>query len=575
MKILVNQVGYQTGSLARAVLMGRSGESLPDTVLLRDSEGRQIAEFPAGDDETVEGWKDRGFRVVEFPAAEGGPFTLESVAQDDRTVVSAPFLMGPLVEPKEIVSNLLFGITASRSIGAGDESDRSVPFHGGRSGTADVHGGWYDASGDTSKYLSHLSYANYMNPQQTPLVVWALLDSRDRLEAGEFPLEDRLDSRFREEAAWGADFLMRMQDPDGYFYMTVFDQWSKDLENRYICAYETQNGVLTGDYQAGYRQGGGVAIAALARAASLPESVCSDYTRSEYLEAATRGWRHLEEHNREYLDDGTENIIDDTCALLAASELVIAGAEEARESAYRRCRSLAERWDDESGCFRADKDGEWSWFHASDEALPVIAILRAKEAGLFDRELGALTSKAVAGALGAELRRSTAVANPFGHPRRLVRMPGRKESEQFFYPHDNPSGYWWQGENARLASWAAAFRRFLAMMEITDEEGMRRWSMMNGFADAQVGWILGLNPFDACMMQGQGRNNPPYEWDHFNVPGGVANGITSGFSDEDDIAFRPSEAAGSGDHAWRWGEQWIPHAAWLLLAASWARIPPM
>ena len=34
---------------------------------------------------------------------------------------------------------------------------------------ADLHGGWYDASGDVSKYLSHLSYANYMNPQQTPL----------------------------------------------------------------------------------------------------------------------------------------------------------------------------------------------------------------------------------------------------------------------------------------------------------------------------------------------------------------------------------------------------------------------
>ena len=46
----------------------------------------------------------------------------------------------------------------------------------------DVHGGWYDASGDVSKYLSHLSYANYLNPQQTPLAVWGLLEAAD-LEA--------------------------------------------------------------------------------------------------------------------------------------------------------------------------------------------------------------------------------------------------------------------------------------------------------------------------------------------------------------------------------------------------------
>ena len=414
-----------------------------------------------------------------------------------------------------------------------------------------------------------------MNPQQTPLVVWALLDSRDRLEAGDFPLGDRLDMRFREEAAWGADFLMRMQDPDGYFYMTVFDQWSKDLENRRICAYETQNGVRSADCQAGYRQGGGMAIAALARAASLPESTQSDYSRKDYLEAALRGWHHLEVHNSEYLDDGTENIIDDTCALLAGCELLIAGVEEVRDSARRRCRSLVERWDPGNGCFRADGAGEWSWFHASDEALPVIALLRAMETGLIDGDLREPSSMVVTAALETEIRRSGAVPNPFRHPRRLVRMPGRADSEQFFYPHDNPSGYWWQGENARLASWAAAFRRFLTTVDRADDGARDTWSRMNSFADAQTGWILGLNPFDVCMMQGQGRNNPPYEWEHFNVPGGVANGITSGFTDEDDIAFRPPEAAGRGDHAWRWGEQLIPHAAWLLLAASWAPTPPL
>lgn len=574
MKILVNQVGYQTGSRARAILQGSKGEVLPETVILRNGEGAEIAEFPAGDSQVVDGWKDRSFRVVEFQATEGGSFTLEA-ASGTRTVLSAPFDMGHLIEASSVVSDLLFGITVSRSIGSSDTADCAVPYFGDREGVVDTHGGWYDASGDTSKYLSHLSYANYMNPQQTPLVVWSILDSRDRLETGDFPLEERLNLRFREEAAWGADFLMRMQDPDGYFYMTVFDMWSKDLDARKICVYKTQNGILSDEYQAGYRQGGGFAIAALARASKLPEGSSEDFRSSEYLEAAVRGWRHLEEHNTEYLDDGIENIIDDTCALLAAAELIAAGISDAETAARDRAESLLARWDSASESFRADEAGDWSWFHASDEALPLIALMRAQEVGAVEGLLSAEVARVISAAIRAEIKRSESVANPFLHPRHLVRMPGREDSEQFFYPHENPSGYWWQGENARLASWAAAFRRHLASMNAVEKESVASYLHLNAFADAQVSWILGLNPFDACMMQGHGRNNPPYEWDHFNVPGGVANGITSGFSDENDIAFMPEEAMGSGDHAWRWGEQWIPHAAWLLLAASWTKIPPM
>jgi hypothetical protein len=38
----------------------------------------------------------------------------------------------------------------------------------------DVWGGWKDAGGDYGKYLSHLSYANFFNPQHTEKLVWAL-----------------------------------------------------------------------------------------------------------------------------------------------------------------------------------------------------------------------------------------------------------------------------------------------------------------------------------------------------------------------------------------------------------------
>lgn len=56
--------------------------------------------------------------------------------------------------------------------------------------------------------------------------------------------------------------------------------------------------------------------------------------------------------------------------------------------------------------------------------------------------------------------------------------------------------------------------------------------------------------------------------DFFNALGGVCNGITSGFEDESDIAFKPEKQKDDMLQNWRWGEQWIPHAGWLLLTLA-------
>ncbi|MDG4870915.1 hypothetical protein P8631_23215, partial [Guyparkeria sp. 1SP6A2] len=74
----------------------------------------------------------------------------------------------------------------------------------GTSLTADVHGGWYDASGDVSKYFSHLSYANYLNPQQTPMVVWNMLKGL-ALVNHHSGFADFSRTRLMEEALFGAD----------------------------------------------------------------------------------------------------------------------------------------------------------------------------------------------------------------------------------------------------------------------------------------------------------------------------------------------------------------------------------
>jgi hypothetical protein len=154
--------------------------------------------------------------------------------------------------------------------------------------------------------------------------------------------------------------------------------------------------------------------------------------------------------------------------------------------------------------------------------------------------------------------------NPFNLARQWIKPVKGEISLGFFIPHENESGYWWQGENARLGSLSYAIEESRHLFSEGDETRNR----LSEFARDQLHWILGRNPFDVCMLQGHGRNNPRYEEHYPNAPGGICNGITAGFEDELDIAFLPSAMEGRGDHRWRWSEQWIPHGAWFLLALT-------
>jgi sulfur transfer complex TusBCD TusB component (DsrH family) len=446
-------------------------------------------------------------------------------------------------------------IKGQRCTGIYDLADLSRPKWGSDE-RRDVHGGWYDASGDCSKYLSHLAFSQYMNPQQTPQVVWNLIDGYSRL-----PQQLKwFDERMIDEALHGADFLVRMQDEAGYFYMTVFDQWSKDENRRDICEYKTQKGDKYATYQAAYRQGGGVAIAALARAAQLSRDG-EAFSRADYLLAASRGFAHLEAHNVEYLDDKTENIIDDYCALLAAVELFNVSDDAVYlAAAERRVEQLLARQQPE-GWFRADDVGARSYFHAAEAGLPYIALMRFIEV-IADSALNDKIRAALRLAFEFEIKITFADANnPFGYPRQYVKHNGLEGNTQFFIPHQNESGYWWQGENARLGSLIAATAQARAVF--ADDAVFV--AQLARYEQSSLDWLLGANPYDACMLQGWGRNNPRYEPGFYNAPGGVCNGITSGFDDEADIDFKTAEVATMAN-SWRWTEQWMPHGAWLFLA---------
>ncbi|EGQ7865102.1 chitobiase [Vibrio parahaemolyticus] len=559
MLLLTNHIGYERLGPKKAIIQTEQPHLSSYTAQLICATSEQtVATFAVEEQGKVANWHQGYFYLIDFSSfTDSGDYFLQ--VEDSR---SSYFTVGEHILLNQTLSDVIHYFKSQRCGGVFDQQDRQVPVLNANQ-TVDVHGGWYDASGDVSKYLSHLSYANYLNPQQTPMVVWNILKGLSLLEGSE-DIAAFTRTRLIEEALFGADFLVRMQNEKGFFYMTVFDKWSKDTAQREICAYETQLGHKFDDYQAGFRQGGGVAIAALAAASRL--GVHGEYDQQKYRNAAENGYWHLKEHNTQYLNDGEENIIDEYCALLASVELFKATKETRylEESRLWAQRLVARQMSDEQiqHFWSANQDGSRPYFHAAEAGLPVIAL--CEYLAIEDDSVPTESVKRIVNqACEFEIKISNKVTNPFGYPRQYVKGVNESKRDAFFVAHNNESGYWWQGENARLGSLATM--AYLAQPHIASQEIQQQLSV---FAQDALNWIVGLNPYDMCMLDGHGRNNPDYlpQYGFFNAKGGVCNGITGGFEDEEDIAFNPPAQKDDMLQNWRWGEQWIPHGAWYLLA---------
>ncbi|MGR5193751.1 glycoside hydrolase family 9 protein [Vibrio rotiferianus] len=559
MLLLTNHIGYERLSPKKAIIQTSRPRLSSYTALLVCADSHQtVATLTVEKQGKVANWHQGHFYLIDFSSfSPPGNYYLRF-----DHLRSSHFEIGEHILLDRTLSDVIHYFKSQRCGGIFDQQDRQAPLLNSEE-TADVHGGWYDASGDVSKYLSHLSYANYLNPQQTPMVVWNMLKGLSLLE-GNDKLAKFTATRLIEEALFGADFLVRMQNEKGFFYMTVFDKWSKDTAQREICAYETQLGHKFDDYQAGYRQGAGVSIAALASAARL--DVHGEFDQQKYRNAAENGYWHLKEHNTQYLNDGEENIIDEYCALLAAAELFKTTKETRylEESRLWANRLSSRQISDEhmQHFWSADQNGSRPYFHAAEAGLPVIALceyLAIED----DSERASAVKQTITQACEFEVSITNKVKNPFGYPRQYVKGVDEAKRDAFFVAHNNESGYWWQGENARLGSLATM--AFIAQPFI-DSAVLKQ--QLSKLAQDSINWIVGLNPYDMCMLDGHGRNNPDYlpQYGFFNAKGGVCNGITGGFEDEEDIAFNPPAQKDDMLQNWRWGEQWIPHGAWYLLA---------
>ncbi len=251
MQVLFDHVGYAPDA-RKVVLIEAAADAHWDGVeIVRLPSGAPVMTSRPEFAGAVDGWSCGPWWSLDVTEVrEPGRYAVSWNA-GGQSGQSEGFTVGEDLHGDQLVSDIVHYIKGQRCSGIWDRADRAAArvSDGHR---RDVHGGWYDASGDYSKYLSHLSYANFMNPQQTPLVVWVLARTWQRLKVIDAP--PLLLERIRDEALHGADFLARMQDPDGFWYVTVFDGWSKDPDQRELCSYQTQLGIKGDDFQAGWRQ---------------------------------------------------------------------------------------------------------------------------------------------------------------------------------------------------------------------------------------------------------------------------------------------------------------------------------
>ncbi|MCD2424794.1 glycoside hydrolase family 9 protein [Niabella pedocola] len=559
--VLVNQVAYECEGYKTAMFKSRREPGQNDRFRLEDAfTGTIVYSGRLQKALQVRNWSEDWYAVADFSSFKKTGTYKISVASSGAVYRSADFRIAANALVTTGIPAVLHFFQQQRARSPEELSaDQHVQLYGSEK-RVDLRGGWCDASGDVSKYFSHLAYTNFMLPQQTPMVAWSLIHTAEKiphmLEAA------GITAAFADEALYGADYLLRSLSEEGYFYMTLFSYFKKDPEARRVVGL-LANSKTTADYQCAWREGGGMAIAALARISRWNQN--REFTAAQYLAGAERAFAHLQINSVTYADDGKDNIIDDYSALMAATELWLAtGKAVYKTAARKRAAGLSKRMS-AAGYFIAD-DHQRPFWHAADAGLPVIALVRYLDAeqDMVYRENALRTIKE---AIDYNLTVTREVPNPFGYARQHFNFRNGVHSG-FFIPHENESGWWWQGENARLASLAAAVL-YGGRLVYPDKNPWGVKKSLLQYAFNQVAWILGKNPYDICMMYGYGKKNVPYMasmYGHGSGKGGISNGITgkNGSADGTGIDFKVED----NGNEWRWSEQWIPHTAWFLQAIT-------
>ncbi|MGA7907341.1 MAG: glycoside hydrolase family 9 protein, partial [Candidatus Sulfotelmatobacter sp.] len=221
LKVLTNHLGYESGSQKHAVILGKASDRVSGCVLKDETSHQVVLVIAPKATGPVQKWRDWYFWTLDFDSfATEGKYYLECTT-GTANVRSYPFLVQSDLLERNTVSDVIYYFKDERSSGEMDKADSHLRFEGTKGGTVDARGGWWDATGDYGKHLSHLSFSTFFNPQQIPLVVYSLLKSYEQANRRGLQGLSRYKPHMLDEAMFGADYLVRMKVPQGSFYRSV------------------------------------------------------------------------------------------------------------------------------------------------------------------------------------------------------------------------------------------------------------------------------------------------------------------------------------------------------------------
>jgi len=397
----------------------------------------------------------------------------------------------------------------------------------------DATGGWHDA-GDLRKWMS----ATLMNGIALLMLGRNLGEKWDPAGAGL--------AAIHEEVRWGNRYFLKMQDKDGLVWNDTAGGVNGDnsdnhwTDNRTGTADDRHiNPAKPGLVQALFV----VFEAMMARDLRKQDAAYA----ATCLEAARRCWKA-------WTPAGGTGVLG--WAALAALELHRATGEEAYAAAAARLGGVLLGLETTEGAvrgfWRASETDATPYVDAVYSAVPALALLELSTTLSSHRDAARWRDAVklhIEQYVAPLVEHSAYGIVPYGI---FIGSPTpetyRPLAGDFTYRYFMPvrKQFWWLGTTSHLLSYAA----------MLGAAGYR------DLAFRQIEWVMGANPFAACLMTGEGMRNP-YPHSRFVglIPGGIMNGIAGNVKDEPVLDTEYG-------FDWRTTEYWSPHNAWYIWAVS-------
>ncbi|HUB88430.1 MAG TPA: glycoside hydrolase family 9 protein, partial [Dyella sp.] len=152
-KVLVNQVGYDLGAAKVALISADAAQAPYDFEIVDVDTGKPAFSGQAKDAGQVAKWGDQHYWRVDFSALKTPGRYYVELNSHGGCIRSDEFLIQDDVLERNTLSNVIYYFKGQRASGEMDKADRHLPHPDGQPGTLDIHGGWYDATGDYGIHL--------------------------------------------------------------------------------------------------------------------------------------------------------------------------------------------------------------------------------------------------------------------------------------------------------------------------------------------------------------------------------------------------------------------------------------